>query len=50
MSKLRKSLMAIVVFAGTAVAPMAAFDCMAQELTTESGEVVSADATQTENH
>jgi len=48
MSKLRKSLMAIVVFAGTAVAPMAAFDCMAQELTTESGEVVSADATQTQ--
>ncbi len=45
MSKLKKSLMALAVMAGTCVAPMAAFNSYAQELTNESGEVVSADAT-----
>ena len=47
MSKFRKSLMALTILVGVCAAPMAAFDCCAQELTTESGEVVSADAART---
>ena len=49
MSKFRKSLMALTILAGVCAAPMAAFDCCAQELTNESGEVVSADAARTQS-
>ena len=47
MSKLGKSLAAFAIAAGTCVAPMAALDAYAQQLTDENGNVVSADTTVT---
>jgi biopolymer transport protein ExbB len=46
MNKIKKSLLAMMVAAGTAVAPMAALQSYGQEITDASGNVVSSDAAQ----
>ena len=46
MNKIKKSLLAMMVAAGTAVAPVAALQSYGQELTDASGNVVSSDAAQ----
>jgi biopolymer transport protein ExbB len=46
MNKIKKSLLAVMVAAGTAVAPMAALQSYGQEITDASGNVVSSDAAQ----
>ena len=46
MNKIKKSLLAFIIVAGTCLAPVAALQGLAQELTDDSGNVVSADTAQ----